>query len=213
MSLGERTAGDSSLRRETKASGVVRLIEMLNRLGGRVAGIACLVMILLGAFNTLARYSDRRTGWDLSSNAYLEAQWYLFSIVFLLAGAYTLGEGRHVRVDLLYGRLSQGGKAWIDLLGSTLFLIPFSVFGLVSSWPSVRNSWAVREGSPDPDGLARYPIKTVVLLGFALLLLQGLAEVIKNVRVLRGDDGDRDSALEGIDALSGEPRREELHER
>lgn len=174
--------------RSPQTAGAVRVIERLTGAAGRVAGLLCLIMILLGAFNTLARYSDRRTGWDLSSNAYLEAQWYLFSLVFLLAGAYTLREGRHVRVDLIYGRLSPRRQAWIDVLGSALFLLPFTLFALVASWPSVRNSWQVREGSPDPGGLARYPIKAVVLIAFGLLLLQGIAELIKGIQVLRAHD-------------------------
>lgn len=169
------------------ARALARRIDAVNGWAGRLAGLLALLMIAVGAFNTLARYGDRYTGWQLSSNAYLEAQWYLFSLVFLLAGAYTLREGRHVRVDVLYGRLSARRRAWIDLLGTALLLLPFSACALWLSWPSVRNAWAVREGSPDPGGLARYPIKTMILVAFGLLILQGLAEAIRCIGVLRGD--------------------------
>jgi TRAP-type mannitol/chloroaromatic compound transport system permease small subunit len=155
------------------------------RLGGWV-GWLTLAMILVGAFNAVARYLGKFIGVNLSSNAYIEAQWYLFSAVFLLGAAHTLHRDQHVRVDVLYGRLSQRGKAWLDLAGTVLFLIPFCVFGLVISYPTVRNSWAVWEVSPDPGGLARYPIKTMMLVCFGLLLLQACSELIKRIRVLRG---------------------------
>ena len=114
----------------------------------------------MGAFNAVARYLGKSIGLNLSSNAYIEAQWYLFSAVFLLGAAHTLQRDQHVRVDVLYGRLTARKKAWIDIIGTVCFLIPFCLFGLVISIPAVRNSWAVLEGSPDPGGLARYPLKT-----------------------------------------------------
>jgi TRAP-type mannitol/chloroaromatic compound transport system permease small subunit len=145
-----------------------------------------LVMIVLGAFNALARYATRYTGVAMSSNAALDVQWYLFAVVFLLGAAYGLRHGVHVRVDVVHERLSGRVRAWIELVGTVLLAIPFCVMMLVTSWPAVRNSWAIREGSPDPGGLARYPIKTVLLLGFALLLLQALMHVVRQVAVLRG---------------------------
>ena len=161
-------------------------IDRLRDLAGRAVLWLVGVMVLVGAFNAVARYLGRTTGTNLSSNAYLELQWYLFSVVFLLGGAYALRHDAHVRVDLLYGRLGERGRAWIDLAGGLLFLLPFCVFMLVVSWPTVAASWAVRETSPDPGGLPRYPIKALILVGFALLLLQGVAEVAKRVAVLRG---------------------------
>jgi TRAP-type mannitol/chloroaromatic compound transport system permease small subunit len=144
------------------------------------------VMVLVGAFNAIARYLGRWIGLQLSSNAYLELQWYLFSLVFLLGGAYALRHDAHVRVDVLYGRLGERARAWIDLLGTVLFLLPFSVFMVAASWPSVAASWRVRETSPDPGGLPRYPIKAVVLLAFVLLILQGVAEATRRIAILRG---------------------------
>jgi len=171
----------------------LRLARAINRLNGAIGHAVAwltLAMVLIGAFNAVVRYLDRWTGWRLSSNAYLELQWYLFSVVFLLGAAWTLRTGAHVRVDVLYGRLGKRGKAWIDLGGTLLFLIPFCVFALWVSWPSVYNSWAVREVSPDPGGLARYPIKAMIPLAFALLLLQAVSELIRQIAILRGlDDG------------------------
>lgn len=165
---------------------LVRAIDRVSELTGQAVLWLVGVMVVLGAFNAVARYVTRWTDVSLSSNAYIEAQWYLFSIVFLLGAAYALRHDAHVRVDVFYGRLSPRGKAWVDLAGTVLFLLPFCVFMLVVSWPSVAASWRVREVSPDPGGLPRYPIKALILVAFALLLLQGVAEALKRVRVLRG---------------------------
>lgn len=178
------------MRRWLAFSGAVDRFN--ERLGRGISWLA-LVMVLIGAYNAVARYLGRFLGANLSSNAYIELQWYLFSALFLLGAAYTLKRDAHVRVDVFYGRLRARGRAWINLLGTLLFLIPFCGFGLWVSWPSVRNSWAVREVSPDPGGLPRYPIKTVILIAFALLLVQGVALIIRQIAILAGstakDDG------------------------
>jgi TRAP-type mannitol/chloroaromatic compound transport system permease small subunit len=150
-----------------------------------------LAMIGVGAYNAVARYVTRWTGVALSSNALYELQWYMFSVIFLLGAAYALKQDAHVRVDVVYARLSERGRAWIDVLGTVFFLVPFCVLMLVTSWPAVRNSWAVLEVSPDPGGLPRYPIKTLILACFALLLLQACAQLIRKVAVLRGRPGTR----------------------
>lgn len=145
-----------------------------------------LVMVLVAAFNTLARYLGPRIGIQVSSNAYLELQWYLFSLLFLLGGAWTLQRDRHVRVDVLYSRWSGRARAWVDALGTALLLIPFTLAGLWVTWQPIRASWAIREGSPDPGGLPRYPIKTVILIGFGLLLIQAVANLLHHIAMLRG---------------------------
>ncbi len=145
-----------------------------------------LVMIVVGAINALARYLTRYTGLALASNALFDAQWYMFSLIFLLGAAYGLRHEVHVRVDVAYARFTPRGRAWVDLIGTVLFVIPFCIMMLVTSWPPVRNSWSVREGSPDPGGLPRYPIKTVLLVCFALLLLQAVAQIIAKVAALTG---------------------------
>lgn len=149
-----------------------------------------LAMILVGAYNAVVRYLDKFTGMSLSSNMYLEMQWYLFSILFLLGAAYALRHDAHVRVDILYSRLSAEGKAWIDLVGTIFILVPFCVMMLWTSWPAVYNSWAVLEMSPDPGGLPRYPIKTVIPIAFILILVQGVSMFIRNLAVVIGFSAD-----------------------
>lgn len=163
-------------------------IEGLNDRIGSVLRWLALAMVLIGAFNALARYLTRFAGVPLSSNALNELQWYLFSLIFLLGAAYGLRRDVHVRVDVLYQRLSARRQAWIDLVGTLVFLLPFSILMLKVSWPVVKASWAVRETSPDPGGLSRYPIKAVVLVSFALLTLQGLAHLIRQVEVIRSPE-------------------------
>ena len=169
---------------------ISRSIDAVNGGIGRIVGWLVLAMVAVGAFNALARYAGRFVEQQLSSNAYIELQWYLFSMLFLLGAAHTLQRDQHVRVDVLYGRLTKRAKAWIDLLGGLFFLLPFCVFGLWMSYPSVRNSWKVLEISPDPGGLPRYPIKTMILVCFALLFLQGISEIAKRVDILWGNGGD-----------------------
>ena len=148
-------------------------------------------MIAVGAYNALARSLGRFIGLNLSSNAYLELQQYLFSALFLLAAGAVLAKDEHVRVDVLYGRLGSRARSRIDLAGALLFLIPFCAFALALALPAVSNSWAIFEDSPDPGGLPRYPLKTLVPVAFALLILQGVSQVIVQVARLRGH------ALEG----------------
>jgi TRAP-type mannitol/chloroaromatic compound transport system permease small subunit len=162
-------------------------IDRLNNWLGSAVSWLVLAMAVVGAFNAIARYLGRYAGRPLTANVLLELQWYLFSVVFLLAAAWALRQDAHVRVDVLYGRLPARAQAWIDLLGGALLLLPFCLFVLVVSWPTVRASWVIREGSPDPGGLPRYPLKAIILVAFALLLLQGIAELVKAVARLRGD--------------------------
>lgn len=162
-------------------------IDSLNEWTGRAVYWLALVMVGIGAFNAIARSLDKYTGLGLSSNSWLELQWYLFSLVFLLGAAYTLKHDDHVRVDVLYSNLSRTGRAWINILGTLLFLVPFCVLVLVMSWDFVVNSWATLEQSSDPGGLPRYPIKTVIPIALVLVLLQGVSLTIREVAVLRGD--------------------------
>ena len=160
-------------------------IDRLNDGIGALVTWLSLVMILIGAYNAVARYLTRYVGVALSSNALNELQWYLFSVVFLLGAAWGLRHDVHVRVDVLYGRLSPARKAWVDLLGTVLFLIPFCVLMIWVAWPAVARSFAIREVSPDPGGLPRWPIKGLLLVSFFLLLLQGLALIVRQVDAIR----------------------------
>jgi TRAP-type mannitol/chloroaromatic compound transport system permease small subunit len=163
-----------------------RRIDRVSDWSGRALYWLTLGMVGVGAFNAIARYLDRYTGLGLSSNMWIELQWYLFSLVFLLGAAYTLKYDDHVRVDVLYGQLSRKGKAWINLLGTALFLLPFCAVVLWMSIPFVSNSWAILEASPDPGGLPRYPIKTVIPLALLFVMMQGVSLMIREVAVLRG---------------------------
>ena len=164
-----------------------RMIDTLNERIGQLMYWFALAMILIGAYNATVRYLGNFFGRNLSSNAYLEAQWYLFGAMFMLGAAYTLRHNAHVRVDIFYGRLSARGQAWIELLGTTLFLLPFASMVLYLSLPWVEFSWKLHEVSPNPGGLPRYPIKTIVPIAFALLIAQGISQIIKAIAVIRGE--------------------------
>jgi len=158
-----------------------RAIDALNEAIGRGVKWLVLVATLVSAVNASLRY-----GFDLSSNAWLELQWYLFALIFLLGAGYTLKHNGHVRIDVIYGRLSPRAQAWIDLFGSLLFLLP--VAGLMAwfSWSMFIEAWSIQEVSADSGGLLRWPIKLAIPLGFGLLFLQGLAEIIKRIGMLSG---------------------------
>ncbi|MGA1494673.1 MAG: TRAP transporter small permease subunit [Rhodothermales bacterium] len=177
---------------------LLRLADAIDRFQDRVGHVLywlTLAMVVIGGYNAVVRYLDKYTGMTLSSNTYLELQWYLFAILFLVGAAYTLRHDAHVRVDILYTQLGPKGKAWINLLGTVLFLFPFCVLMLWVSWPAVMNSWEVMEMSPDPGGLPRYPIKTVIPVAFLLVMVQGVSMTIRAVAVLR--DADPASAQAG----------------
>ncbi len=163
-----------------------RLIDGFADRTGAVLGWLTLAMVVLGAGNTLLRAADRWLRLGLSTNLTLELQWYLFAAVFLLGAAWTLRHDGHVRVDVLFGRLSQRGRAWIDLLGALFMLVPFCLLMLWTSTGYVAASWRVLESSPDPGGLPRYPVKTLIPIAFVLLLVQSVSFIIKKVAVLRG---------------------------
>lgn len=167
---------------------VVAWLDGFAKWQGRIVSWLAVLMVVLGAYNATARWSGRYIGTDLSSNSLLEAQWYAFSALFLLCSAHTLQRDEHVRVDVLYRKLSPKTRAWVDLLGCLLLLIPFCVVVIVFTWPSVVQSFTIREVSPDPDGLPRYPLKAVVPVAFGLLILQGLSEALKRLLLILGGD-------------------------
>ena len=164
---------------------IVSAIDWLNDRLGRIICWLTLVMVLVASYNAIARYLGRFVKHNLTSNALLETQWYLFSGVFLLGAAYALQKDAHVRVDVVFDRLSERAQAWINLAGAFIFLLPFCFLLLWSSWSRVGASWAIRELSPDPGGLPRYPVKTLLPIACVLLILQGFAQVVKEIRRLR----------------------------
>lgn len=162
------------------------MIDALNDRIGVVIRWLALFMVLVGAVSAVGRYLARSQQWTLNLTPATELQWYFFSIIFLLGAAYGLGHDVHVRVDVMYERFSAKTQAWIDLVGTLLFLIPFSLMMLWVSYPAVLNSWQIREQSTDPGGLARYPIKILILVSFVLLILQALSQLVKQIDVIRG---------------------------
>ena len=158
-----------------------RAIDSLNDAIGRNVYWLILVAVLVSAVNAMVRYA-----FDISSNAWLELQWYLFSAVFLLCAGYTLGRNEHVRIDIIAGRMSRRAQAWIDLLGGLFFLLPMSLMITYLAWPVFIESFTRHEMSADAGGLLRWPARLLVPVGFLLLSLQGMSEVIKRIAFLRG---------------------------
>ncbi|KPK18635.1 MAG: hypothetical protein AMJ67_09345 [Betaproteobacteria bacterium SG8_41] len=158
-----------------------RWIDALNERAGRYAAWLVLACILISAANAVARY-----GFNFSSNAFLEIQWYLYSIVFLCAAGYTLKHNAHVRIDIVSARLSSRARAWIDLLGGLFMLLPAAAIMLWFGWSAFLESYRIDEVSADAGGLLRWPIKFVIPLAFLLLMLQGVSESIKRIAFLRG---------------------------
>ncbi len=176
------------------SSGLIRRLLQLStaidagiELIGKSLNWLVLITIAVGFYNVVARYVGRLLGMQLSSNAFIELQWYLFSITFLLSFPYILKHGANVRVDFLEARWSEKRKALINFWGTVLFLLPFCLLGLwvtfnpvLQSWGLLPNgSWGPWEVSPDADGLPRAPIKSMVLVGFVLLLIQSISQLIK----------------------------------
>jgi TRAP-type mannitol/chloroaromatic compound transport system permease small subunit len=162
-----------------------RLIDAVNERVGHAIYWLILAAVLVSAGNATIR-----NAFDTSSNGWLELQWYLFSAVFLLASGYTLRHNEHVRIDVIIGHLSPRKRAWIDLVGGLLFLLPMATIILVLSWPMVIESVVRNEFSADAGGLLRWPVKLLIPLGFLLLVLQGLSEIIKRAAFLRGHISD-----------------------
>lgn len=156
-------------------------IDALNTTIGRALIWLVLVMVLVSTGNALSRYLLH-----LSSNAWLELQWYLFAVIVLFGASHTLRLNGHVRVDLLYGMLKPRGQVWLDLVCIALFLMPAAVLLTGMSWTLFAESWRIGEVSSNAGGLVRWPVKLVLPVGFALLALQGLAEMARRAAMLAG---------------------------
>ncbi len=155
----------------------VKIVDGLNEKIGSVVMWFTTLLVLVVCYDVFTRYLLKE-----SSVAVQELEWHIFGIIFLLGAAYTLKEDKHVRVDVLYTRLSNRGKAWINLLGSIVFLMPFAVLVILTSKDFVVNSFIIKEMSPDPGGLpARYILKACIPLGFVLLFLQSLSLAFKSL--------------------------------
>ena len=158
-----------------------RLIDALNERIGRAVMWLVLASVLISAGNAVVRKA-----FDVSSNAWLEIQWYLFAAVFLLAAGYTLLRDEHVRIDVVSGRLSRRGRAWIDVVGLVAFLLPFAGLVVWLSLPLFTQAWTSGEMSSSAGGLVRWPVYLLLPAGFALLALQGVSELVKRAAFLQG---------------------------
>ena len=171
-----------------KLLSISRIIDAFNEWVGRLTYGLVLLMVLVGVWNVLGRYLGRIVGTNLTSNALIEIQWYLFDLVFLLGAAYALKYNEHVRVDLFYKDWHPRRRALVNFIGAIVFLIPFCSLLIYFSWGNVVNSWKILELSPDPGGLPRYPIKSFIIVSLFLLILQGISEAIKSWAVFREND-------------------------
>jgi TRAP-type mannitol/chloroaromatic compound transport system permease small subunit len=158
------------------------LIDGVNQGIGKAATWLVLVVVVISAGNAVMRYA---VNW--SSNGLLEIQWYLFSAIFLLCAAYVLNKNEHIRIDVIAGRFSARTQNWIDVFGILVFLLPMVLLTLYLSWPVFMNAWTTGEGSPNPGGLVRWPVRLLMPIGFLLLTLQGFSELIKRIAFLTGN--------------------------
>ena len=158
-----------------------RAIDAITERVGRVVYWLVLIVVLISASNAIVRKL-----FNYSSNAYLEIQWYLFSVIFLFGAGYTLLRNEHVRIDIITGRLSARAQNWIDVVGIVLFLWPMSFVIMWLSWPLFLDSFARNEVSTNAGGLVIWPARLMVPIGFALLIIQSVSELIKRIAFLRG---------------------------
>ncbi|AJD42832.1 TRAP transporter small permease subunit [Rhizobium sp. SEMIA 4085] len=160
---------------------VSRLIDSISQFIGKIADYMVLLCCFISAGNAIVRYL-----FNYSSNGWLEIQWYLFAYVVVLGAAHTLRNNEHVRVDLIYGSVSDKARIWIDIIGLIVFLIPACAFLAFLCWPYFVIAFQQGEISANAGGLIRWPVKLILFAGFALLVLQGISELIKRIAAVRG---------------------------
>ncbi len=156
-----------------------RIIDAVNDKFGTLATWLVLIACLISTGNAISRHF-----FNASSNAWLEVQWYMFAAMVLLGGPYTLKVNEQVRVDVLYSSVSERTRLWIDILGGLLFLLPICVILVYFTWPWFVDSWQIHERSQNSGGLLRWPVKLLLPLGFTLMALQGISEIIKRCAAL-----------------------------
>jgi TRAP-type mannitol/chloroaromatic compound transport system permease small subunit len=155
------------------------VIDAFNEKIGVICNWLVVLACLVSGGNAMVRYA-----YDMSSNAWLEIQWYMFAVIVMFGAAYTLKRNEHVRVDIIYMTLGRRGQLWVDILGTLIFLLPTCLILAWLSWPFFLQSFLTNEHSSDAGGLLRWPIKLVLPVGFLLVALQGVSELIKRVAFL-----------------------------
>ena len=166
-------------------TGLLALSGAIDRLSawvGKAVSWLILLAVLVSAGNAISRKA-----FAIASNSWLELQWYLFGAAFLLAAAYTLQQNEHIRIDILYNAFSRRKQHWIDLLGHVFFLMPFVILMILYFIPYVSLSYRSGEVSTNAGGLIIWPAKSLLLIGFLLLGVQGVSEIIKKIAIMRGD--------------------------
>ena len=168
--------------------GLLRGCRAIDRFNDRVGHLV--MWLVLAATLISAGNAIVRKAFSTSSNAWLEIQWYLFSAVFLLGAGYTLLKNEHVRIDVLAQRFSRRTQVWIDVVGLVVFVLPLCAWVIAISWPLLDHAYATGEMSSNAGGLIRWPAYALMPLGFALLALQSVSELVKRIAFLRGDGPD-----------------------
>jgi TRAP-type mannitol/chloroaromatic compound transport system permease small subunit len=177
-----------------------RRIDALTERIGKSAIWLVLIVVLISAGNAIMRYTV-----NYSSNALLEIQWYLFGLIFFCCSGYTLLRNEHVRIDLISGRFSRRGQAWIDIFGILFFLMPMAIVIMILSWPVFIHALESGEMSNSAGGLIVWPARLMVPAGFLLLILQAVSELIKRIGFLKGlcpDPTDKRTALSSVEELA-----------
>jgi TRAP-type mannitol/chloroaromatic compound transport system permease small subunit len=192
---------------------ISRAIDAFNARFGVIANWLILLSCLLSAANAAVRYgipgqsqrdalvamaagmpwlerivsgiNEAFNWYGNNANSFLEMQWYMFAAIVLLGGPYTLKVNEHVRVDLVYSMVSERTRIWIDIIGCLLFLLPICIILIWFTWPWFLESWRINEQSNNAGGLIRWPVKLILPVGFALMVLQGFSELIKRIAALR----------------------------
>lgn len=158
-----------------------RGIDSFTRWAGKRLAWLILLAVIVSAVNAIVRKT-----FDTSSNAWLELQWVLFSVVFLLCSPWTLLENEHIRIDIINNLLPKRVRNIIDVIGHLFFLMPLAVIMIVTGVPFFARSYEINEQSGNAGGLAQWPAKSLIMIGFAFLLVQGVSELIKRIAVMRG---------------------------
>ncbi len=162
---------------------MIQWIDSLNENIGKGISWLTTLLVLVVCFDVFTRYFLKS-----SSVGVQELEWHLFALIFLVSAAYTFKDDRHVRVDVFYTNFSQKTKAWVDLFGSLILLLPFSIITIIASKQFVLSAFFIQESSPDPGGLpARYLLKAVIPIAFLLVALQAIAQISKSILIIQNE--------------------------
>ncbi|MGV3633360.1 MAG: TRAP transporter small permease subunit [Pseudorhodoplanes sp.] len=161
---------------------VSRIIDSINLRLGKWVSWLILIVVIVSSANAVSRKL-----FGLSSNAWLEAQWIMFSVIFMVCSPWTLMSNEHIRIDIVNSMFSKRVRNWIDVFGHVVFLLPFTIVMIVTGWPFFLASFRLNEQSFNAGGLPQWPAKSLVVIGFALLFFQGISELIKRIAVMRGE--------------------------